>query len=166
MAKRSNNAVWMLLVILAVCFQVVFVFADSRPSATGTAIDFCKAYLLLDTDMEQYMSSDLIGDEEQGSPVAAYIQAMSDDAHARGFKIDMLRQTIDHVEAETLAQDAESATIQLTGESRTCINPVFAYVAKLFRLGQRRHFETTLKLVKQDGKWKVSGVPYGMFRNV
>jgi len=164
MANRNDNAAWILVVILAVCFQVVFVFAESRPSATTTAIDFTKAYFMLDADMGKYMSSDLIGNDEETSPVATYIQAMTDDANTRGFEIGMLRQTIEHVETETLARDADSATIRLDGIRRTCIHPVFAYVARLFHLGQTHPFEETLQLVKKDGQWKVCGVPYGMFR--
>jgi hypothetical protein len=161
MATRSNNSAWILVVILVVCLQVVFVFADSKQTATGTAIDFSKAYFMLDDDMARYICSELAGDEDE-PVVAAYLQAMTDEAKARGFGNGMVRQTITHVETETLAQDAESATIHLKGRHRTCIHPVFAYVAKLFDLGQTRAFEETLELVKEDGKWKVCGTPYGL----
>jgi len=161
MAKGSSNAAWILVVILAVCLQVVFVFADCRQTATGTAIDFSKAYFLVNDDLENYLCSDLAGDEEY-SPAAAYLQAKAEEAEARGFDLGMVRQTIYHVEAETLSQDGESATIHLQGMRRTCINPVFAYVAKLFRLGQEQEFEETLELTKEDGRWKVCGAPYGL----
>lgn len=159
MAKGSNNGAWILVVILAVCFQVVFVFADCRQTATTTAIDFSKAYFLLNDDLENYLCGDLVGDEEY-SPAAAYLQAKADEAHARGFDLGMVRQTIYHVEADTLNQNDESATIHLHGLRRTCIHPVFAYVAKLFRLGQVHAFEETLELTKEDGRWKVCGTPY------
>ena len=165
MANRSNNSAWILVVILAVCLQVVFVFADCKQTATGTAIDFSKAYFLLDADMEKYMCSELAGDEDE-PVVAAYLQAVTDEAKARGFGTGMVRQTITHVETETLAQDAESATIHLKGRHRTCIHPVFAYVATLFQLGQSHVFEATLELVKEDGKWKVCGTPYGLTMDV
>ena len=161
MAKGSNIGAWILVVILAVCFQVVFVFADCRQTATGTAIDFSKAYFLLDDDLETYLCSDLVGDEES-SPAAAYLQAKADEASARGFGLGMVRQTIYHVKAETLSQDDESATIHLHGLRRTCVHPVFAYVAKLFRIGQTHAFEETLELTRQDGRWKICGTPYGL----
>lgn len=165
MANRNNKAAWVIVVILAVCLQVAFVFADCKQTATGTAIDFSKAYFLLDDDMERYICSELAGDEDE-PVVAAYLQAMTDEAKARGFGIGMVRQTITHVETETLAQDAESATIHLKGRHRTCIHPVFAYVAALFHLGQAHEFEETLELVKEDGKWKVCGTPYGLSMDV
>ena len=165
MERLSNKSVWILVAILAVCFQVVFVFADSRHSATGTAIDFSKAYFLLDDDMEAYMCSELVGDEDQ-SAAAIYLQAKIDEARDRGFDKGMVRQMIFHVKTETLSQDAESATIHLEGLRRTHINPVYAYVAKLFQLGQTKAFEGTLELIKEDGKWKVCGTPYGLSLDV
>jgi hypothetical protein len=118
MANRSNNSAWILVVILAVCLQVVYVFADCRQTATGTAIDFSKAYFLLDADMEKYMCSELAGDADE-SAAASYLQAMTDEARERGFGTGMVRQSIYHVKTETLAQDAESATIHL----KACVEP-------------------------------------------
>ena len=165
MANRNNNSMWILVAILFVCFQVSFVLVDNKQTATGTAIDFSKAYFLLDDDMEKYICSELAGEEDE-SVVVSYLQTMNDEARARGFGTGMVRQTIDHVETETLAQDSESATIHLKGQNRTCIHPVFAYVAKLFRLGQTYTFEATLELVKEDGMWKVCGDPYDLSTGV
>lgn len=161
MAKGSNSAMWIVVVVLAVCLQVAFVFADCKQTATGTALDFSKAYFLLDSDMENYLCSDLAGDGDE-SAAASYLQSMTDEARDRGFGNGMVRQTIYHVKTETLSQDAETATIHLKGLRRTCIHPVFAYVAKLFQLGQAHEFEETLELMKEDGRWKVCGTPYGL----
>jgi hypothetical protein len=161
MANRSNNSAWILVVILAVCLQVVLVFADCRQTATATAIDFSKAYFLLDADMEKHLCGELTGDTDE-SVVAAYLQAKTDEAKARGFGTGMIRQTITHVETETMSQASDSATIHLKGRHRTCINPVFAYVASLFHLGKTHEFEETLELVKEDGKWKVCGTPFSL----
>ncbi|HSO19699.1 MAG TPA: hypothetical protein VLT88_09590 [Desulfosarcina sp.] len=165
MANRSSKAAWALVVILAVCLQVAFVFADSKRTATGAAVDFSKAYFMLDAGMEKYMCRELAGDDDQ-SAVDAYLHAMAEEARQRGFGTGMVRQTIYHVETETLAQDAESATIHVKGLRRTCIHPVFAYVAKLFHLGQAHEFEETLELVKEDGRWKVCGAPYSLSQDV
>jgi hypothetical protein len=166
MANRSSNSqAWILVVILAVLFQVVFVFADGKQTATGTAVDFSKAYFLLEADMEKYLCSELIGDEYE-SAAAAYIQAMTDEARDRGFGTGMMKQIIYHVKTETLTQDVQSAIIRLKGQRRTCIHPVFAYVAKLFHLGQTYAFEETLQLTKENGKWKVCGTPYGLTLDV
>ncbi|WP_372677897.1 hypothetical protein [Desulfosarcina sp.] len=161
MENRSSNSAWILVVVLAVCLQVAFVFADGKQTATGTAIEFSKAYFLLDAGMEKYMCNELAGTADE-PVVTAYLQTMTDEANARGFGTGMVKQAIIHVKTQTLAQDPESARIHLKGKNRTCIHPVFAYVASLFRLGQTYEFEATLDLVKEDGKWKVCGTPFGL----
>ena len=75
MAKGSNISAWILLVVLAVCLQVVFIFADCKQSATQTAVDFAKAYFLLDSDMETHLCSDLAGGGDE-SAADEYIRAM------------------------------------------------------------------------------------------
>ncbi|GAB6905761.1 hypothetical protein DESC_780081 [Desulfosarcina cetonica] len=165
MASRSNYSMWVLVVVLAVCLQVVFVFADCKQSATGTAIEFSKAYFRLDTDMEKYLCSELTANADE-SVAADYVQAMTTQARQRGFGSGMVKQIITHLETETLTQDDNAATIHLKGTSRTCIHPVFAYVAKLFHLGQTYSFEETLNLVKENGRWKVCGTPYGLCQHV
>ncbi len=164
MANRSNISAWILLVVLAVCLQVVFVFADCKQSATKTAVDFSKAYFLLDDDLEWYLCNDLIGDEEESS-AAVYLRSKAVEAKDRGFNIGMVRKIITHLETETMSQDEASATIHLSGESRTCIHPVFSYIARLFRIGQKYTFEETLELIKEDGQWKVCGTPFGLTLN-
>lgn len=161
MANRSNGAMmWVLVGVLAVCLQVLFVFADCSNTATGTAVDFSKAYFLLDADMDRYLCNELIG--EEATAATAYLAQMETEAGERGFGNGMVRKMITHLETETIAQDGESATIHLAGESRTCIHPVFAWVAKLFHLGQTYSFEETIDLVNEDGRWKVCGTPFGL----
>ena len=161
MANRSNISAWILLVVLAVCLQVVFVFADCKQSATKTAVDFSKAYFLLDDNLETFLCSDLLGDEDE-SAASAYLTAMTTEARNRGFNKGMVRKIITHLETETVSQNDESATIHVSGESRTCIHPVFSYIAKLFHIGQKYTFEETLELTKEDGRWKICGTPYGL----
>ena len=101
MSNRSNNSAWILVVVLAVCLQVVFVFADCKQTATGTAINFSKAYFLLDADMEAFMCNELIGDEED-SAAFSHIKAMRDEAGDRGFGIGMVQRTITHLETDQI----------------------------------------------------------------
>ncbi len=165
MANQGKYSAWILVLILAVCLQIVFVVADCKESATTTAIEFTNAYFMLDTELNDFVCQDLAGDDE-ASATAAYLQSMSDEAREMGFGTGMVRKKIYHVETETIAQDAETATIHIKGHHRTCIHPVFTWVAKLFRLGRAHEFEETLKLVKEDGKWKVCGAPFGLVSEV
>ncbi len=161
MANRNDRVFWLLVVVLALCLQTVFVLVDCQQTATGTAIDFSKAYFLLDADMEKYLCGELAGDDDE-SAASAYLYKMSEESRQRGFGKGMVRQTIYRIHTKTLAQNAKSATIHVEGLRRTCIHPFFAYVAKLFQLGQAHHFEETLELVKEDGCWKICGTPYGL----
>lgn len=161
MANRGNVLAWVLLVVVAVCLQTAFLFLDNKQSATKTATDFAKAYFLLDNDLETYLCGDLAGDEEE-TPAAAYLRAKATEAQDRGFGKGMVRKIITHMEAETLAQDDESATIHLSGQSRTCIHPIFTYVASIFHIGKKYTFDETLELIKEDGQWKVCGAPFNL----
>jgi hypothetical protein len=161
MAKMDNKSVWILVVVIAVALQLLFVVSDGRQSATGAAVAFSKAYFMLDDDLEKFVCSDLIGEEDE-SAVAAYLYTRNQEAHERGFGKGMIRQMIYHVKTETVVQDEESATIHIHGLQRTNIHPAFTFVAKIFQLGQVREFEETLDLTKEDGQWKVCGAPYGL----
>jgi hypothetical protein len=166
MAKKDNKSVWILVLAIAIALQVLFVFADGKKTATGTAVAFSKAYFMLDEDMEEYVCDELIGEEDE-SAVATYLYTRNQEAYKRGFGGQgfgkgMVKQMIYHVKTETIAQDDESATIHIHGLQRTNIHPAFTFVAKLFQLGQVREFEETLDLTKVDGQWKVCGSPYGL----
>ena len=161
MAKKDNKSVWILVVVIAIALQLLFVFADNKKTATGTAVAFSKAYFMLDDGLEEFVCSDLIGEEDE-SAVSTYLYTMNQEAYERGFEKSMVRKMIYHVKTETVAQDAESATIKIHGLHRTCIHPAFTFVAKLFQLGDLGEFEATLDLTKEDGQWKVCGNPYGL----
>ena len=59
MAKKDNKSVWILVVVIAVALQLLFVVADCRQSATGTAVAFSKAYFMLDDDLEKFRVNDV-----------------------------------------------------------------------------------------------------------
>lgn len=147
--------------VLAVGLQAAFICVDSQKTAAGTAILFSKAYFALDPDMDRYLSHDLRS-QADGALVADFIYAKTEDTRLRGFETGMAKRTLVHINAQTLATNGTAATVLVKGTSRTCINPVFAQVARLFRLGETYSFEETLTLVKENGQWKISGAPYDL----
>jgi hypothetical protein len=159
MAQDSKTLIFIPVLVLAVCLQVIFIVADCRDTATGAAIEFSKAYFLLDASMANRLCSDLSTDEEKDW-TADLIQRVSDEAGQRGFQPGMLKYSLEHIHTRTLHQDAASAEIHLSAVKRVCINPVFAWVAKLFRLGETQPVSATLELVKENGTWKVCGNPF------
>lgn len=162
MGQKSTSSVFALVILIAVFLQVIFIFADGRETATGAAIDFSKAYFMLDSKtMMDRACSELSGDEDE-TAIGSFIQKSSDEAADRGVGVGYIRQSLYHIKTKTLNQDVKSAQIMLTGKTRICINPLYAYVAKIFFLGETHEVEEILDLVKEDGKWKVCGTPYSL----
>ncbi len=165
MAQKSSNSLFALVILIAIFLQVVFVFADGRETATGAAVEFSKAYFMLDSKMADRVCGDLAGDEEE-TAVGAFIQKAADEASDRGVGVGYIRHTLYGIKTETISQDAETAKIKLMGKTRVCINPLYAFVAKIFFLGDTYKVEEVLDLVKEDGKWKVCGAPYSLQTDV
>jgi hypothetical protein len=161
MTQGSKTLVFIPILVLAVCLQVIFIVADSRDTATGAAVEFAKAYFRLDESMSKRLCSDLSTDGKKDL-ARNLIQRTDDEARLRGFEPQMLRYCLEHIHSQTIHQDARSAEIHLTAVKRVCINPVFAWVAKLFRLGQTQPVSANLELVKENGKWKVCGHPFDL----
>lgn len=162
MVLNSKNIVIIVAtLVVALIFQLVFVLADGRDTPVRAAVEFTKDYFLMNESMGDRLCSELISESET-DPVKAVILAAGDDAGMRGFDLSMVRRSLSHIETETISQDAETAKIKLSASSRVCINPVFAWVATLFKLGETREVEAVLSLVKEGSCWKVCGTPFGM----
>jgi hypothetical protein len=164
MMQGSKIAVLGSIIVVFVILQAVFIVADCRDTATGAAIQFSKAYFLRDPSMADRLCKDLAADPDRNW-VKDLIQRTSDDAAQRGFHPEMLRYRLEHIHSQTIRQDDATAEIHLTAVQRVCINPVFAWVSKLFRLGETRPVAATLELVKEEGKWKVCGRPFQLVGN-
>lgn len=165
MAKRGGFSLWILAIVLGVGLQAIFICADGKQSAARTAINFSKAYFSLDKNMDKYLC-DALRTQDEGALIENYIHAKTEDTRLRGFDIGMAKRTLTHINAQTLSNDGTQAIIRVKGANRTCINPIFAYVARLFQIGETHHFEETLHLIKENGCWKISGAPYGIAMDV
>jgi hypothetical protein len=163
---KNNMSTPIVLVILAgILIQVILGLGDSRPMPHRTAIAFSKAYFQLDPNMSSFLCTELLGDEENDL-VAALRNRRFDEARERGFPASTMKAALSHVESRTeLSPDGGKAAVHITAERRTAINPVFAWVAKLFFLGTSQPVEETIELVREDGAWKVCGNPFGLADN-
>lgn len=160
MVQKNNMVVILATVAVAVVLQVIFIFADFIDTPVKAAIEFSKDYFLLEESMADRLCEKLGADEEI-DPVKELIATASLEAKARGFGLEMMRRSLAHIETEVISQDADAAKIQLHAISRVCINPVFAWVATLFKLGETHEEEVVLSLIKEGGCWKVCGNPFG-----
>ncbi len=165
MANNNWSTPFVLVILAGIFLQVVFALVDSRPMPHRTALAFSKAYFALDPQMEKYLCADLKADEDLDR-VAAYRTRRFDEARDRGLPFSAMRGALYHYDTETrLGPDGSSAAVRITAERRTAINPVFAWVAKLFFIGESRPVDEVLELVRENGTWKVCGNPFGLAEN-
>ena len=141
-----------LVVLLGVFVQVLLVAADHKETPGRAAEDFTRAFFKLDPAMTERMCADLAADEEA---VDTLIHDAAERGRARGFSPGYMRMQLFHVETSVLAQDEQTAKIQLSSEMRRSIHPAFAAFAKMWGLGQAHHLDETLDLVKEGDQWKV-----------
>jgi hypothetical protein len=154
MAQDNKRSSFTMVLLLALFFQLVFIFADTRDTPGKAAAEFAKMYYQLDAAMSTRLCDELAQDEEN-NVVAAYIQNMTKEASERGFDVSYMRNTLYNVQTHTLKKDASSAEIRITGEMKKGINPLFAYVGKLFFLGKTTPLDQTVNVIMEGGKWKV-----------
>ena len=77
------------------------------------------------------------------------------DAAERGFGENFAKYTLDHIETRTEYIDENNALVHLTARSRLRINPVYAYVARLFRIGDTYEVDESIQVKLVDGRWQV-----------
>ncbi len=161
MEKRASIAPFVLVLVLAAGLQAALVAADTIATPVKVAKSFAKAYFLLDPDMQNLLCSDLAGNEDTDM-VDDYIYSKVTEARQRGLSLGYLRRMLYDIHLETIEEGENEATIHMTATARVCINPVFATVARIFLIGDEYPVEATFQLVKEDGKWRVCGNPFGL----
>ena len=161
MGSGSKFVVLGAVVIVFFILQIALIGIDRQESPGAVAVDFSKAYFYLDADMGDMLCAELAGDEDT-NVVDDYIYRVAAEARAEGFDPGWKKMALSHLELQTEMVDENTAKIQITGERRRSINPVFAAVAKIFFLGDTYKVEETLTVVKEEDGWKVCGQPFGL----
>jgi len=145
-----------LSVLGALILQAIFVFADCKDTPGMAAIEFSKAYFMLNPTMTERLCADrkMVGDIDT---VNHYIHIVSQKAGARGFRLEFMKNRLYNIKTKTLRMDDTSAEVHLTGRKRFAMNPLYAIVAQIFGFSKSHEVDQTLSLVKKDGSWKVCG---------
>ena len=154
MAQDNKRSAFMAVFFLAFFLQIIFVFADTRDTPDRAAVEFARMYYQLDPAMSTRLCDELALDEENNA-VASYIQNTAKQANERGYDISYMKNSLYNVKTHTLKMSSSSAEIRITGEMKKGINPLFAYVGKLFFLGKTMPLDQTVNVIKEGGKWKV-----------
>ncbi len=151
-----------LVLVIFVILQGVLISVGHVDSPADVAVDFAKAYFMLNgKSMAELLCSEIAEDEEADF-VNTYVNSVADQGRALGFKPNYMRNQLSHISTEIQMTDENNATVRITADRLRSINPVFALIGKLFFLIESHKVDETLSLVKEDGRWKVCGKPFSL----
>jgi len=144
-------------IVLALFLQVLFVFADNQSSPGRAAGEFARAYFAYDEAgmMDRLCAESMVVDDI--NMVEQYVYEKSQDARARGFDLGIYtRRKLAHLHTETVESGNDQAVVHLSGEVREPMRSFF--------VGEKvsRHVETELKMIREDGRWKVCGQAFSL----
>ena len=151
MTQDSRRSVFTMVFLPAFFFQVIFIFADTRDTPGKAAVEFARMYYPLDSAMATRLGDELALDEESNM-VASCIQSTTKQANERGYDVSYMKNSLFNVRTHTLKMSSTSAEIRITGDIKKGINPLFAYVGKLFFLGKATPLDQTVNVIKEGGK--------------
>jgi hypothetical protein len=149
------------VLIVGLIVQIALGFLDQKDTPAKVAVDFSKAYFNLDRSMADYLCEAYAADEE-ADIVDDYIKQVSDEARVVGYEPDYMRFRLFSVHTEIVSWGEDEAEVHIEAVRKRNINPVFTIIAKLFFIGETHSVDETLKLVKEDGEWKVCGRAYDL----
>ena len=147
------------VIIIAVILQVALISLQDNQAPAQTAVCFTKAYFKLDESMGQYLCKELIENTETDL-VDDYLHQVKEEAKTMGFKKNYMKTTLAHAKTQTEMLDENTAIVRIQGQRTRYLNPVFGAVATIFFLTESYEVDKTLKVVNEDGQWKVCGTPF------
>ena len=159
MGRGKNIIAFAAVIIIAFILQVVLVISDKQETPAKAAIAFSRAYFKLDRAMGDYLCNQ-ISEEAEGDVVDEYLNRTSEEAKAMGFDLNYMKKALSHIETATEMEDENTARVKITADRKRYLNPLYGIIAQLFFLTESNGVEETLRLVKEDGQWKVCGAPF------
>ena len=161
MLQTSRIASLVLIVLVGGVLQLLLVFADCKDTPSRAAVEFTKAYFMLDATMGKRLCTE-VAEKAEADVVETYLYRIGQEALRLGFAPNYMRHTLYGIETETLARDDNTAEVRIVCTRKRALNPLYAWVARIFFLGQTHTVDETLNLVKEDGRWKVCGTPFDL----
>ncbi len=162
MLTGKNAVIIGFVVGVFVVLQGLLISVGKEDSPVEAAVDFTRAYFMLDGDSMSELLCREIVENEDVDLVDDYLNSVAVRARLMGFSKNYMRNQLSHVSTETEITDGNKARVTITGERLRSINPVFALIGRLFFLIESHEFHETLTLVKEDDKWKVCGKPFSL----
>jgi hypothetical protein len=138
MLTGKNLMIIGFVVVVFVILQGLLISVGKVDSPVEAAVDFTKAYFMLDgASMSQLLCREIVEDEEVDI-VDAYLNSVAVQARSMGFSQSYMRNQLSHISTE----------IQMTDENKAKV--------------ESHKVDETLTLVKEDDKWKVCGKPFSL----
>jgi hypothetical protein len=161
MLSVKNVIILGTVAVIFIILQAVLILSSVKLNdPADVAVDFTKAYFMLDgTSMTENLCRE-ISEDEGADIVGGYLFHTAEQAKAMGFSPGYMKNQLAGVHTETNIMDQTNAKVRVTGERLRSINPIFAFVGRLFFLIETHKFDETLTLVKEEGKWRVCGRPF------
>jgi len=162
MLTVKNMMIFGSVIVIAVILQVILISVGKVDSPAEAAVDFTKAYFMLDgPSMSKRLCAE-IAENEEADMVDQYLNRVADQARSMGFPPDYMRNQLSHIHTEIKMNDQDNARVRITGKRLRSINPVYALIGNLFFLIEAHKVDVTLTLVKEDDQWKVCNKPLMM----
>ena len=150
------------VIVIFVILQAGLISVGKVDSPAEAAVEFAKAYFLLDgNSMNEWLCNEF-SENEGADIVDGYLHHSAEKARVMGFSPGYMKNQLSHVKTEIKMTDESNAKVRITGERLRSINPVYAIIGKLFFLIETHEVDETLTLVKEDGKWRVCGKPFSL----
>lgn len=155
MEEQSNKGIAITLaVLLGIFLQVLFVFVDSQDTPNKAVVEFAKAYFQLDDEaMAERLCEDakVVDDVDM---IDQHIYLSGQKAKTLGYSLFYMKEKLYHVETRTVSKDNEKAEIRLICERKPPLQSFFT----------RRSckIDETVNVIKENGRWKVCGIPFSL----
>lgn len=151
MGQANRFAPLVVLLILFVVLQAAFIAFDYRQTPAKAAKAFIKDYYQLDPGMQQWLCTE----KRAAGLVQNYLQTKADEAAQEGYRISYFRRMFTKLHVNTIRQEGDRALVHVIGTTRVAINPAFMVIGKIFGIGKDYPVDTTLGLIRQEGRWRV-----------
>ncbi|MEJ2730812.1 MAG: hypothetical protein P8185_20310 [Deltaproteobacteria bacterium] len=162
MLTGKNLVILGFVVVVFVILQVILILVGKVDDPAEAAVDFTKAYYMLDGPAMSELLCNELADDEEADVVGTYLNSVAVLARSMGFSRNYMKSQLCDIKTETQMVDENNATVRITGERLRSINPVYAMIGRLFFLIKAHKVDETLTLVKEEGRWKVCGEPFSV----
>ena len=162
MLTGKNIAILGLVVVIAVILQVILISVGKADSPAEAAVEFTKAYFMLDGSSMAERLCSAFSEDEEADIVGGYLYHSAEKARAMGFSPSYMKNELSHVKTTISMTDENNAKVRITGKRLRAINPIYAIIGRLFFLIETHKVDETLTLVKEDGKWRVCSKPFSL----